>query len=70
MRIEQSGKILCQENNYNYFLTLFLFRLNNGDRWERERDGGGEELQAGADLQGHQRRQDPGLHHLAEGEQG
>ena len=47
-----------------------MFRLNNRDRWQRDWPGGGETLSAGADLQGDQWRQDPRLHHLAEGEQG
>ena len=47
-----------------------MFRLDNRDRWKRDWTGGGETLEAGADLQGDQWRPDPGLHHLAEGEQG
>ena len=70
-KIEESRERDCVRRTIIIiFWDFFLLRLNNGDRWERERDGGWEELQAGADLQGHQRGQDPGLHHLAEGKQG
>ena len=67
---ERERETVSGEQLWLFSETFYLLRLNNGDRWERERDGGGEELQTGVDLQGHQRGQDPGLHHLAEGEQG